>query len=92
MSFQMNFWKVRSKNSKIYWPLIIGGENQEFAGVTSDAVLHKIESSMEICGVSCEIEGMSVWVWLKQSIYLTISKHQPVFGFIKHNKDIFKNK
>ena len=50
---------------------------------------------MEISGISCEIEGMSVEEsdWNNQIIFfLTISKHQPVFGFIKYNKDIFKNK
>ena len=50
---------------------------------------------MEISRISCEIEGMSVEEsdWNNQIIFfLTISKHQLFFGFLKYNEYIFKNK
>ena len=55
MSFQMNF--LRSEVEKFKNLLTV---NYRWRKSRVHIVLHKIESSIKISGISCEIEGMSV--------------------------------
>ena len=55
MSFQMNFLKIKVEKFKNLLTV-----NNRWRKSRVHTVLHEIESSIEISGVSCKIEGMSV--------------------------------